>query len=207
MEQVRLFDGSTIRRRFPVSQNLSACVRPWIDEQLLDRGAPYTFKQILTPKPNRTISRDEEEASFLSLGLTPSATLVMVPIQGHFVAYPRDQTIFARTISTIYQFFTLMANIFVHFLKTLLGMIQRGTTQSHASSATALEGRPSEPRSTVDPGPRINVRTLRDQREDPEDHQFYNGNQVCFRPSKDCRGFNMLQLNFEPNKDTDDRED
>ena len=169
-----------------MSQNLSASVRPWIDEQMLDRGTPYTFKQILTPKPNRTISRDEEEESLLSLDLPPSATLVMVPIQGHFVAYPGDQSIFARTISTIYHFLTLMVHFFTHFLKTLLGMIQTGTTRSHANSAAAPGRRPSEPRSTVDLGPRINVRTLRDQWEDPDNHQFYNGNQVCFRYPEDC---------------------
>ena len=164
---------------------MSGYVRPWIDEQMPDRGTPYIFKQILTPKPSRTISRDEEEEeSLLSLGLTPSATLVMVPIQGHFVAYPGDPSIFARTISTIYHFLTLMANIVVRFLKRLLGMIHTGTTQSHASSSTTFERRPSEPRSTVVPGPRINVRTLRDQHEDRDDHQFYNGNQVCFRSSK-----------------------
>ena len=153
---------------------------------MLDRGTPYTLKQILTPKPNRTILKDEEEESLLSLGLTPSATLVVVPIQGHFVAYPGDQSIVARTISTTYQFLTLVVNIVVRFLKTLLGMIRTGTTQPYVSSATALDGRPSESRRTVDPGPRINVKTLRDQREDPEDRHFYNGNQVRFRSSKRC---------------------
>ena len=85
--QVRLLDGSTIRSRFPSDQTLRTHVRAWVDEQRSDGDVPYTFKQILAPKPNRAITISEEDESLQSLGLTPSATLVMVPVQGSIAAY------------------------------------------------------------------------------------------------------------------------
>jgi hypothetical protein len=79
--QVRLFDGTTVRSRFSPHDNLRTQVRKWVDEQRVERDGdgdvPYSFKQILTPLPNRTIGIEEEEDSLWSLGLCPSATLVL----------------------------------------------------------------------------------------------------------------------------------
>lgn len=74
--QVRLFDGSTIRSRFPSEGSLRADVRPWIDKQQTG-DVPYNFKHVLTPLPNKNISISDEEGSLHSQGLTPSATLIL----------------------------------------------------------------------------------------------------------------------------------
>ena len=95
--QVRLFDGSTIRYKFPVEQSLRIHVRSWIAEQTSD-DTPYMFKQILTPKPNRNISILEEEQSLFFLGFFPSVTLVMIPVQGYTSAYTGDRNIFFRGV-------------------------------------------------------------------------------------------------------------
>lgn len=88
--QIRLLDGSTIRHHFPPSSTLHTHVRPWIllEENIGPGGdPPYTFKQILTPLPNRTISISEEEEPLSSLGLMPSATLVKVSVPRFTDAY------------------------------------------------------------------------------------------------------------------------
>lgn len=88
--QIRLLDGSTIRHHFPPSSTLHTHVRPWILlEETIGPGGdlPYTFKQILTPLPNRTISISEEEEPLSSLGLMPSATLVKVSVPRFTDAY------------------------------------------------------------------------------------------------------------------------
>jgi hypothetical protein len=77
--QVRLLDGSTIRTRFPSNKTLSQDVRKWIDEERTDGDAPYSFRVVLTPLPNKVIERQEEIKSLLALGLAPSATLVLIP--------------------------------------------------------------------------------------------------------------------------------
>lgn len=92
--QVRLFDGSTIRTRFPATATVARDVRAWIDEEVAaaDGGSGgrrakrqqqhYTIKVILTPLPNRALDRaaGDEDRSLADLGLAPSATLVLAPV-------------------------------------------------------------------------------------------------------------------------------
>jgi hypothetical protein len=85
--QVRLFDGSTIWSRFKATDTLAANVRKWMDEQSEVGEQPYTFKQILTPLPSRKFEVGEEGSSLRDLGLVPTATLVLVPVQGAASAY------------------------------------------------------------------------------------------------------------------------
>lgn len=86
--QVRLLDGSTIRSRFASGATLARDVRPWIDGARTDGSGPYTFKVILTPRPNRAIDHaGEEEQSLADLGLAPSATLVLTPVDRYSSAY------------------------------------------------------------------------------------------------------------------------
>lgn len=85
--QIRLFDGSTIRNRFPSSSTLEKDVRPWIDVEQQIAGSPYTFKQILAPLPSKSISESEEVQTLQDLGLVPNATLVLVPIASYQTAY------------------------------------------------------------------------------------------------------------------------
>lgn len=99
--QVRLLDGSTLRSRFSRDATLNDDIRPWINSHLSSSNAgrggsrhsthPYTFKQILTPQPNRTLSISEEDESLFSLGLYPSATLVLFSVAGYTTtAYSGD---------------------------------------------------------------------------------------------------------------------
>lgn len=173
--QVRLFDGSTIRQRFPSEQTLRSHVRPWIEEQRSDGDTPYTFKQILTPMPNRTLSISEEEESLQSLGLTPSATLVMVPVQGYTAAYAGDSGLLSKGVSTGYNVISSGAGYISGALGTFLGVGQAQPQAERTSPSSQGDG----PREARPSESNINVRTLRDQRQEKkDDHQLYNGNQV-----------------------------
>ena len=172
--QVRMFDGSNIRQKFSSDATLRTDVRSWIDKERLDGDIPYTFKQILTPLPNRTLSISDEEESLHSLGLTPSTTLVMVPVQGYTAAYDH-QGLVSRGASTGYSVISGGAGIITGALRTILGLGQatvpaNGSGENPAVGDTAPETRGA--------GSNINIRTLRDQREGRDDHQLYNGNQV-----------------------------
>lgn len=176
--QVRLFDGSTIRQRFPSDQTLRSHVRPWIEKQRSDGDNPYTFKQILSPLPNRTLSISEEEESLQSLGLAPSATLVMVPIQGYTAAYAGDPGLLSKGVSTGYNVLSTGAGMITGALSTFLGVGQATTEAQQAATSSSQDARQDAPAAS-----KINVRTLQDQRSDKEDHQLYNGNQVSHDPT------------------------
>ena len=172
--QVRMFDGSNIRHKFPSDATLRTDVRPWIDKERLDGDIPYTFKQILTPLPNRTLSISDEEESLQSLGLTPSATLVMVPVQGYTAAYD-NQGLVSRGASTGYSLVSGGAGIITGALRTILGFGQATGRPNEAQENEAVGDMAPE---TREAGPSINIRTLRDQRDGRDGHQLYNGNQV-----------------------------
>ena len=84
--QVRLFDGTTIRSSFPSDATLGDQVRAWINKETMG-DVPYNFKQVLTPLPNKNLSVSEEGQSLQSQGLTPSATLILVPVPAYTSAY------------------------------------------------------------------------------------------------------------------------
>jgi len=167
--QVRLFDGSTIRSKFSSSGNLRKDVRPWIDEKQAG-DVPYTFKQVLTPLPNKNIETSEEEKSFQSLGLTPSATLILIPVNDYTSAYSGGGGLISRGIMMGYGLVSSGVGIVSGILAYLGGFLGGGTTPpaeerpQHSTPATSSAS--------------INVRTLRDQREGQDDQQFYNGNAV-----------------------------
>ena len=172
--QVRMFDGGNIRHKFSSEATLRTDVRAWIDKERLDGDIPYTFKQILTPLPNRTLSISDEEESLHSLGLTPSATLVMVPVQGYTAAYDH-QGLVSRGASTGYNVISGGAGMITGALRTILGFGQ-ATAQTNEAEGNSVGGDTTP--ETRGAGSSINIRTLRDQREGREDHQLYNGNQV-----------------------------
>ena len=172
--QVRMFDGSNIRHKFSSDATLRIDVRAWIDKERLDGDIPYTFKQILIPLPNRTLSISDEEESLQSIGLTPSATLVMVPVQGYTAAYDH-QGLVSRGASTGYSVIAGGAGMITGALRTVLGLGQ-ATVQTNEPQENPAVG-DTEPE-TRGAGSNINIRTLRDQREGRDGHQLYNGNQV-----------------------------
>lgn len=186
--QVRLFDGSTVRSKFPFDQTLRGNVRPWIDQEKSD-DVPYTFKQVLTPMPNRTLSISEEEEDLQSLGLTPSATLVIVPVQGYTAAYNGGQGIVSKGASAGYNVVTAGAGIVTGALGTFLGL----------GRATAPAEIPEQGNAGTDAtgsGSGTNIRTLQGQRDDPDVHQLYNGNQVMHPISYPLRMVLILIAEF-----------
>jgi UBX domain len=101
--QVRLFDGSTIRQRFSAWKTLRTHVRPWIERERKGDDAPFTLRQVLVPLPNRVIEISEEDQDLESLGLCPSATLIMVPVQGYTNAYDTPGNYVAKGVSSGYS--------------------------------------------------------------------------------------------------------
>ncbi|KAH8802782.1 hypothetical protein F5884DRAFT_684069 [Xylogone sp. PMI_703] len=174
--QARLFDGQTIRSRFPATGSLRADVRPWIDAQQQEIGSAYTFKQVLTPMPNKNISISEEEQSLESLGLCPNATLILVPIERFTTAFGSGSMggVVTGTLSTGYSLVSSTVNAVTGLLGGLFG---GNTASSTSNSGQVLE---SQPRITS----QINVRTLRDRENSPGSQQFYNGNTLNFEPRR-----------------------
>ena len=174
--QVRMFDGSTIRGRFPSDQTLRSNIRPWVDRERSDGDHPYNFKQILAPMSNRPLSISDEEESLQSLGLAPSGTLVIIPVQGYTAAYIADQGILSKGAAIGLNAVSAGAGIISGALGTVLGF---GTATAPANNPSVREVSPQGPSSdTIGAVSNINIRTLHDQPEDQEDHQLYNGNQV-----------------------------
>ena len=179
--QVRMFDGSTIRGRFGPEQTLGSSIRGWVDQQRSDGDIPYTFKQILAPLPNRSLSISDEEDSLRTLSLFPSATLVMVPVKGSIAAYSANQGFLSRAVTAGYTLGSCGGSLVVDALGTFLGFGQTIMNGEPAESENMGPGNPSHANTGVHDravSSGINIRTLRDQR-DHEDHQLYNGNQVC----------------------------
>jgi hypothetical protein len=169
--QVRLFDGTTIRSRFSPQNTLRKDVRQWIDGQRADRDIPYTFKQVLTPRPNRTVTISEEEESLQSLGLNPSATLILVPVKDYTSAYESGATSYiSRKISAGVGLVSSSINVVTGTLGSLLG-----------GSATPRVEVEAENHSFSRASAAANVRTFRERGESPEEHQLYNGNTVSTR--------------------------
>lgn len=171
--QIRLFDGSTIRSRFPSSGNLLKDVRPWIDEKQED-DIPYTFKQVLTPLPNKNIETSEEERSLQSLGLTPSATLILLPVAGAISAYAGNSNVVSRSVSAGYGLVSSSVGIVTGALGTFLGV-------GAAPAPAAPESQPQRNSAPGQPSVAINAGTLRDREPKKDKQQFYNGNSVCHK--------------------------
>ncbi|KAI9779857.1 MAG: hypothetical protein M1839_007170 [Geoglossum umbratile] len=212
--QIRLLDGSTIRTRFPPSATLRGDVRSWVDQQRSDGDTPYTFKQILTPLPNRAVTISEEEESLRALGLTPSATLVLVPVPEYTDAYRAGSGLLSGGISAGYSLVSSGAGMVSAALGSLLGIGRSAVPQddnaSFGQSASTGRGMQDEPPTgPANLGPGGNIRTLRD-READGDRQWYNGNQVRYQ-IRNTEHFVVVtdaeQLNFEPNRDDDGKED
>ncbi|KAL7938328.1 hypothetical protein V8C35DRAFT_276704 [Trichoderma chlorosporum] len=174
--QVRLFDGSTIRSRFKTASPLKE-VRLWVDENRGEGNGPYTFKQVLTPLPNKNIDATEENKSLGELGLVPSSTLVLIPVQKYSSAYTaveqQQKSFFSKFLAMILGFFT--------WLLSLIGLGggqreaagERGQGRERTSDAAARTA--SEERN----------RRVRGLQNLQRDHQLYNGNSLNFEPRPD----------------------
>ena len=162
---------------------------PWAHlEGMLDPGltsrqsgdVPYTFKHVLSPLPNRSISISDEEQTLHSQGLTPSATLILVPVQGYASAYQDGASngIVSRVGSAGYS----LVSSGVGMVTGMLGNFLAGGAVPPAPERRLG----SAPTSAATPA--ANIRTLRD-RDRPDDQQFYNGNAVSLISSCVCGAF------------------
>ncbi|KAI1307466.1 hypothetical protein F5Y03DRAFT_394005 [Xylaria venustula] len=156
--QVRLLDGTTIRTRFASDQTLSSDVRKWIDEERTDSDAPYSFRVVLTPRPNKVIEPQEEIKSLLSLGLAPSATLVLIPTR-YSAAYARAGGLFSPLVGVFSSLYGAIMNSIGGFFALFFGGGGGGGDNSGHGDV-----------------PMENLRARR------RDAQFYNGNSLSFEP-------------------------
>ncbi|KAI9163482.1 UBX7 UBX (ubiquitin regulatory X) domain-containing [Paramyrothecium foliicola] len=162
--QVRLFDGSTIRSRFETDEPLRS-VRRWVDESRTDGKEPYTFRKVLTPLSNKKIDATEENKSLGALELSPSSTLILIPVPVYTSAYEdRSGNIFSTLIAKILGFFTWLFGLFG------LGRA-RPAERSGSSTPEQDEGSASTPDTN-------RVRGFQDKNDKLRDQQLYNGNSI-----------------------------
>ncbi|KAK7983931.1 UBX domain-containing protein 4 [Apiospora arundinis] len=172
--QVRLFDGSTLRNRFPSDQTLATEVRQWIDENRTDGTDPYTFRIVLTPLPNKAIEPAEESEMLRDIGLAPSATLVLVPVVRVATAYEQGGGLLLRGWSYLYA---LIAMLFSPFAMLFHG---RNSANRHSSHDNIpLDDLNADGSSTQ------RFRGFRNPDDARRDHQLYNGNSLNFEPRRD----------------------
>ncbi|KAI1436965.1 hypothetical protein GGR50DRAFT_157273 [Xylaria sp. CBS 124048] len=164
--QVRLLDGSSIRTRFESDKTIGQDVRNWIDETRTDGDAPYSFRVVLTPLSTRVIKPKEESESLLSLGLAPSATLVLIPTR-YSSAYGGG-----GILSPVIGGFNYIYRAIFGLLEGIFSMIFGG------GGGGGGGGRGGG----IHPGPRghenVPMENLRARR----DAQLYNGNSLNFEP-------------------------
>jgi hypothetical protein len=163
--QVRLLDGTSLKRRFPSSNSLKE-VRSWIDESREDGTHPYTFKLVLTPLANRILDVTEESESLASLGLCPSATLLLLPVDKYSAAYAE---------ATGGPFLRLLAYfmIFINWIATMLSTVMSPVLpRSRQSDSSAPQ------RSGISRDQETRRGTSREQDARQKDYQLYNGNSV-----------------------------
>lgn len=166
--QVRLSDGSTLRSKFPATGTVKD-IRAWVDKDRSDGQGPYLLKQILTPLPNKNIDTTEEGKSIRELGLSPSSTLLVIPIQKFAAAYEGGQA-GSSTQGFVGQILALIVGFFTWIL-SLVGMggqrpleTQAAESQPPANSAAALRNR--------------RVQAFQNANDGRGDQQLYNGNSV-----------------------------
>ncbi|KAK7207531.1 hypothetical protein BZA70DRAFT_17933 [Myxozyma melibiosi] len=80
---IRLFDGSSIKQRFPLEATLGD-VRVWIDSNRTDGDVPYS---IISQFPHKIFSASDEQETLVALGLHPTATLILKPVSNYSSAF------------------------------------------------------------------------------------------------------------------------
>ncbi|KAK0633611.1 hypothetical protein B0T14DRAFT_507369 [Immersiella caudata] len=181
--QVRLLDGSTIRSKFSSHDTLKD-VRQWVDDTTKGdvpggRKTAYIFKILLTPLPSKTIDVTEEGKALYDLGLTPSATLILVPGPKHaataYAAAPVAGNGLRGLISYILSFIASFLGVVVSFFSTLF-------STSGPPQAPTPQGGPANGPTTGRDGSRMGARRVNERR---SEQQFYNGNSTNFEPRPD----------------------
>lgn len=190
--QVRLFDGSSIKTRFASDSTLATAVREWIKTTSPPGGAdiPYNFRQILTPKPSRTIEISEETQTLFDVGLMPTATLVLVPVAGFTEAYSGGASsggLIGSAYGLVSGAFGLGRSAFgyltgygsgVNASQRDGGIYMGGTADDQEPSN--VQGARMAGADTAPGGSRVRVKTMAEQRAENEKKgaEFYNGNSL-----------------------------
>ncbi|KAI1261664.1 hypothetical protein F5Y18DRAFT_401019 [Xylariaceae sp. FL1019] len=176
--QVRLLDGSTIRSKFESDGTLGKEVRKWIDEQRTDGDAPYQFRVVLTPLPNRVIQPQEEIKSLLSLKLVPSATLVLVPTR-YSSAYASAGSAISRGFNPIIGLFASVYGAIMAMFGGVFGTVfgGRGTPRSSGGEDIQMQNLGASRNSRI--------RGFQNPDDQRRDSQLYNGNSLNFEPRRD----------------------
>ena len=137
----------------------------------------------MLPNPSRNISVGEEGESLKSLGLTPNATLVLVPIKGYTDAYASGGGgLVSKGFNAGFGLLSGAASM----LGTAVGGVMGYASGSNERQGPYVAGTADESVTSNAEGERmanrtggINIRTLGDQRRETEQStELYNGNQV-----------------------------
>ncbi|KAK4649459.1 uncharacterized protein QC761_0021620 [Podospora bellae-mahoneyi] len=193
--QVRLFDGSTLRSRFSSTDTLKD-VRQFVTENRKDGKEPFNFKILLTPLPSKTVDVTEEEKTLQELELTPSATLILLPVPKYSSAYSRSSGSSAASTTSagerggIFQrfigFILFVASLIGGFFSTLFSTSGPvGGEQESDGDDTPRQQSPNRGgRQGQAAGGDRRIGGLESVRRRGE-QQFYNGNSTNFEPRPD----------------------
>jgi hypothetical protein len=163
--QVRLFDGTTIRTRLPSTNTVRENVRKWLDEQRGNDRTPYTLRVIY---PNKLIEETEEDQSLEELGLTPSATLVLVPVEKFTTAYDgTDAGLLRRLIGLVVSAINLLIMMFT----SMFSWAKRDETEPQPLTTQSVEA-------AAEGHGQSRVKGFRNPNDAQRDYQLYNGNSV-----------------------------
>lgn len=164
--QVRLSDGSTLRNRFQATESIKD-IRTWVDKERSDGKGPYYFKQILTPLPNKSIDTTEEGKSLRELGLSPSSTLLLIPVQRFATAYEGQ--------GSSQGFFAQIMGLVLGFFSWLMGLIGFGGA---APSQPEVQARSQQTANAAAAMRNQRVQAFQNPNDRRGDQQLYNGNSV-----------------------------
>ncbi|KHJ33514.1 putative ubx domain-containing protein [Erysiphe necator] len=181
----RLFDGSTIRTKFPSAATLSNEVRNYLSEnQPAISNQPYVFKHVLSPLPNRKIEAAEETQSLRDLGCVPSATLILAPISDYTEAYSLGMGAKASSLvgGVINNGLGLVRGGFGLVTGALGAVIGGSVADNRGNDYHQLK---NDDHAVSQMSASTNVRTQMSRLEERncmDEPQFYNGNSVNFQP-------------------------
>ncbi|KAI0475812.1 hypothetical protein GGR56DRAFT_692907 [Xylariaceae sp. FL0804] len=188
--QVRLLDGSSLRRRFAGDQTLGQDVRRWVDAERTDGDAPYAFRVVLTPRPNAAVAPAREAEPLAALGLAPSATLILVPVRhaSAFAATTAALSSHGAVARPVLGLFEYVYSAVWAVVGGLLGLFRGGGGGGGGGGSEAAgEEIPLETRAVGGGGAASNsrIRGFRNPEDRRDAQPLYNGNSLNFEPRRD----------------------
>ncbi|KAK9331135.1 hypothetical protein V1520DRAFT_338848 [Lipomyces starkeyi] len=163
---IRLFDGSSIKNRFPLNATLGD-VRQWIDANRTDGDAPYS---ILSQFPHKVFSPSDEIETLVTLELHPSATLILKPVSNYSSAYS-PKTSIGHVQSGLQSGITWAWGA----LGTFLGL---GYTEPTGTDEDYYNPNRDSAGVNSDTSDRSRARTMQDLPDADSERRTYNGNQL-----------------------------